>query len=310
MLAQGRFPGGLWSLSVTTNLTLHQHKESNMKTPSRIRLQTQVPNVTDGFDHLIFWFDRPELPFDTDQLKSHCGDLNRIERQPKFHANRKLSLSLFQPTQKCLILVRELVGREMVVDVTYAEVARDILVRNAKAATSLMDAFLAAVFIPYSRHTFRRYQDTDTRYCGPPTKKGSRIVLYPDRPSKINNARPLDDDDPDFHFEWRASGKDALAQIGIASIEDLIMFDHDRFWAEQIRLCDIKNKTELGRKLAKCMGGKANASNPAYLKRGNKWIDDHTEDGKFVLHNALKSTPDLQSVLTTISWNQWLQDQA
>ncbi len=58
------------------------------------------------------------------------------------------------------------------------------------------------------------------------------------------------------------------------------------------------------------MGGKANASNPAYLKRGNKWIADHTEDGKLVLHNALKSTPDLQSLLTTISWNQWLQDQA
>lgn len=279
-----------------------------MKTPSRIRFQTQVPTVTDGFDHLTFWFDRSKLPFDTDLLKPHCGDLNRIERQPKFHANRKLSLSLFQPTQNCLILLRELVGREMVVDVTYAEVARDILVRNSTAATRLMDAFLAAVFIPYSHHTFTRYQDT--WYGGPPTKKGSRVALYPDRPSKINNARPSDDDDPDFHFEWRASGKDALAQIGIASIDDLIMFDHDRFWAERIRLYDITNKTGLGRKLAMCMGGKANASNPAYLKRGNKWIDDHTEDGKFVLHNALKSTPDLQSLLTTISWNQWLQDQA
>ena len=88
------------------------------------------------------------------------------------------------------------------------------------------------------------------------------------------------------------------------------MFDHDRHWAERIRLYDITNKTELGRKLAMCMGGKANASNPAYLKRGNKWIDDHTEDGNFVMHNGLKSTPDLQSLLTTISWNQWLQDQA
>ena len=279
-----------------------------MKTPSRIRLQTDVPIVTDGFDHLIVWFDRSELPFNIALLEPHCGALKVTARQPEFHANRKLSLSLFQPTQKCLILLRELIGREMVVDVTYAEVARDVLVRNSTAATRLMDAFLAAVFIPYSHHTFTCYQDKDTWYCGSSTKKGSRVVLYPDRPSKINNARPSDDDDPDFHFEWRASGKDALAQIGIASIEDLIMFDHDRFWAELIRLCDIKNKTELGRKLAKCMGGKANASNPAYLKRGNKWIDDHTEDGKFVLHNALKSTPDLQSVLTTISWNQWLQD--
>ena len=280
-----------------------------MKTPSRTRIQTDVPIVTDGFDHLRFWFDRSELPFDIDLLKPHCGSVPIVtERQPKFHANRKLSLSLFQPTQNCLILLRELVGREMVVDVTYAEVARDILVRNATAAASLMDAFLAAVFIPYSHHTFTRYQDT--WYEGPPTKKGSRMVLYPDRPSKINNARPSDDDDPDFHFEWRASGKDALAQIGIASIDDLIMFDHDRHWAERIRLYDIANKTELGRKLAKCMGGKANASNPAYLKRGNKWIADHTEDGKFVLHNAVKSTPDLQSLLTTISWDQWLQHQA
>lgn len=280
-----------------------------MKTPSRTRLQTDVPIVTDGFDHLRFWFDRSELPFNIDLLKPHCGGAPKVTaRQPEFHANRKLSLSLFQPTLECLILLRELVGREMVVDVTYAEVARDILVRNATAAASLMDAFLAAVFIPYSHHTFTRYQDTC--YEGPPTKKGSRMVLYPDRPSKINNARPLDDDDPDFHFEWRASGKDALAQIGIASIDDLIMFDHDRHWAERIRLYDIANKTELGRKLAKSLGGKANASNPAYLKRGNKWIDDHTEDGKFVLHNALKSTPELQSLLTTISWDQWLQHQA
>ena len=262
-----------------------------MKTPSRTRLQTDVPIVTDGFDHAIFWFDRSELPFDIALLEPHCGDLTVTARQPEFHANRKLSMSMFQPTPKCLILLRELIGREMVVDVTYAEVARDILVRNATAATRLMDAFLAAVFIPYSHHTFMRYQDKGTWYCGPPTKKGSRMALYPDRPSKINNARPLDDDDPDFHFEWRASGKDALAQIGIASIDDLIMFDHDRHWAERIRLYDITNKTELGRKLAKCMGGKANASNPAYLKRGNKWIDDHTEDGKLCLAQRLEIHP-------------------
>lgn len=242
-------------------------------------------------------------------MEPHCGDLTVTARQPEFHANRKLTLSLFQPTLKCLILLRECIGREMVVDVTYAEVARDILVKSATAANNLMDAFLASVFVPYSHHTFRRYKDTRTWYDGPPTKKGTGMVLYPDRPSKINNARPLDDG-PDFHFEWRASGKDALAQIGIASIDDLIMFDHDRHWSERIRLYNIANKTELGRKLAKCLGGKANASNPAYLKRGNKWIDDHTEDGKFVLHNALKSTPDLQSLLTTISWNQWLQNQA
>jgi hypothetical protein len=164
--------GGLWSLSVTANLTLHQQKVPHMKPPSRTRLQTDVPIVTDGFDHLRFWFDRSELPFDIDLLKPHCGSVPIVtERQPKFHANRKLLLSLFQPTQNCLILLRELVGREMVVDVTYAEVARDILVRNATAATSLMDAFLAAVFIPYSHHTFRRYQDKGTWYCGPPTKR-------------------------------------------------------------------------------------------------------------------------------------------
>ena len=172
-----------------------------MKTPSRTRLQTDVPIVTDGFDHLRFWFDRSELPFNIDLLEPHCGGAPKVtKRQPEFHANRKLSLSLFQPTLECLILLRELIGREMVVDVTYAEVARDILVRNATAATRLMDAFLAAVFLPYSHHTFMRYQETGTLYCVPPTKKGSRMVLYPDRPSKINNARPLDDDDPDFHF--------------------------------------------------------------------------------------------------------------
>lgn len=281
-----------------------------MKLPSRFQLQTPPYVTTDGFDHLIFWFDRSELPFDTDLLKPHCGDLKVNARQPEFHANRKLSLSLLQPTRKCLILLRESIGREMVVDVTYAEVARDILVKDATAADGLLDAFLAAVFIPYSHHTFKRYKDTGSWYCGPPTKKGSVMAVYPDCPSKINNARPLDDDAPDFHFEWRASGKDALSKIGIGSIDDLIMFDHGRHWAERIRLFDVSNKTELGRKLAHCMGGKANASNPAYLKRGNKWISDHTEGGKFVLHNAMKSTPDLQSALTTISWNQWLQDQA
>ncbi len=216
-----------------------------MKKPSRTRRQTDVPIVTDGFDYLIFWFDRSELPFNIALLEPHCGDLKVTARQPEFHANRKLTLSLFQPTLKCLILLRELIGREMVVDVTYAEVARDILVRNATAATRLMDAFLAAVFIPYSHHTFRRYQETVTLYCGPPTKKGSRMVLYPDRPSKINNARPSDDDDPDFHFEWRASGKDALAQIGIASLDDLIMFDHDRHWAERIGSTTLQTKPSL-----------------------------------------------------------------
>lgn len=281
-----------------------------MKTPSRIRLQTQAPVVTDGFDHLIFWFDRPELPFDINLLEPHCTRFAVHAYQPDFQANRKLTLSLFQPTLKCLMLLREGIGREMVVDVTYAEIARDIVVGNAAAAASLLDAFLACVGIPYQRHPFAPYQDTDTWYCGPPTKKGSVVALYVDCPSKINNARPFVDDEPDFHLEWRAFGKDALAQVGIGSLDDLIMFDHDSHWAERISLHDIPSKTELGRNLAKCMGGKTNASSPAYLKRGNKWIEDHSVEGKFVLHNALKSIPKMDSSLPIISWNQWLQDYA
>ena len=281
-----------------------------MKLPSRFQLQTQPYITTDGFDHLIFWFDRSELPFDIDLLRPHCRDLKVNARQLEFHANCKLSLSLFQPTRKCLILLRDGIGREIGANVTYAEIARDVLVRDAVTAARLRDDFLGRVRIPYQRHPFLPYQDTGTWYCGPPTKKGSVTTLYCDRPSKINNVRPTDGDAPDFHLEWRAIGRDALAQAGIASLDDLILFEPDKFWAERIRLYEMPNKTELGRQLAKCMGGKTAASNPAYLKRGNKWIDDHTQDGSFVLHNALQSTPKLHSILPIISWNQWLKDHA
>lgn len=267
-----------------------------------------TPSITqmDGFDRLTLWFDRSELPVSKSLLSAHCARIVLQAAQPKYHCNRKLKLSVFQPTAKFLQILLRGVDREVGVEIAYAEVARDIVLSDPHENEYLQAAFLASAQVVRLRQ--RVVFSGNTAYYGrrPPQERGHVLVLYADKPSKLNNARPHASAQRCVHVEWRASGKAALAAIGIASLEDVLNFDYDHHWNDCLKLHNLPSKTALGKKLAALCAGKANASEPAYLKRANQWLTKYTLNEQFVLQNALRDMPELARRLKRYTWNEWL----
>jgi hypothetical protein len=73
-------------------------------------------------------------------------------------------------------------------------------------------------------------------------------------------------------------------------------------WHDNLNLYKLPSKTDLGRLLAKLDGGSPDVSSVAHLKRANRWLDAHRIDGQFVLHNALKTTPNISRYLPRNTW--------
>lgn len=257
-----------------------------------------------GLDRVTFWLDRPVSKAELKELEEHCTCLKVTTDQPKFQANRKCKLELFQPTRKCLRFLRQILSAEINADPTYVELARDVTLPES-ARMELLAEFLGAAKVPNQRSCFIKYEGTF--YCGSRAGNGGRdgsvLAVYIDCPSKINNARPDADAMACFHVELRLSGKAALAKHGIRSLDDLVNFEHKQHWQTSLKFYVLPSKTELGRLLAACCGGRADASDTAYLKRANRWLAKHSLDGQFVLHNALKATPKLARYLAETDWN-------
>lgn len=260
----------------------------------------------DGFDRVNFWFDRPTPPFDLQRLAPHCGDLFFTAAQPRYHADRKGQLTLYQPTASCLQLLRDLCGAEIGIELVYAEINRDLGLKSVHQLSAMRSAFIESAHMPYQRGLVSDFNGTF--YWGVRSKaahrQGSVMCLYTDRPSKAMNASENLSSTPCFHLEWRVSGKVALARIGLRALDDLINFDHVGHWQDNLNLYQLPSKTYLGRLLAKLDGGSPGVSSVAYLKRANRWLDAHRIDGQFVLHNALKTTP---HVARHLSRNTWLK---
>lgn len=261
-----------------------------------------------GADRLAIWTDRTVSAAELEELHEHCTGLKVISGQPKFQANRKCKLELFQPTRKCLRLLRQIFGAEINADLTYVELARDVILPK-RARMALCSVFLGAVKVPHQRALVIKFEGT--YYCGGRSEKddrdGSVLVLYTDRSSKINNARPDANAMKCFHVELRLSGKAALAKHGIRSLDDLIHFNHKQHWQTSLKFYVLPSKTELGRLLAACCGGRVDASDTAYLKRANRWLAEHSLDGQFIMHNALKATPGLARRLAQTDWSDLLE---
>ena len=258
-----------------------------------------------GVDRVTIWLDRLASGAEFEDLREHCTCLSVTNDQPKFQANRKCKLELFQPTRKCLRMANEILKAETNADPTYVELARDVTLPK-RARTALHTAFLGSVKVSSQRSLF--VQCEETFYCGKRAESGGRdgsvLAVYADKASKINNARPDADAMECFHVELRLSGKDVLGKHGIRALEELISFKHKQLWEKCLKFYALpRSKTELGRLLAACCGGRADASDTAYLKRANRWIDKHSIDGRFIMHNALKATPKLERHVAKTDWN-------
>ena len=262
-----------------------------------------------GVDRVTIWLDRPASEAEFEELREHCTFLTVTNDQPKFQANRKCKLDLFQPTRKCLRMAEKILRAETNADLTYVELARDVTLPN-RVRAALLTAFLGSVKVSSQRSLF--VQCEGTFYCGKRAESGGRdgsvLAVYADKASKINNARPDADAMECFHVELRLSGKDVLGKHGIRALEELISFKHKQLWKKCLKFYALpRSKTELGRLLAACCGGRADASDTAYLKRANRWIDKHSIDGRFIMHNALKATPELEHYLAPTDWRDLMK---
>lgn len=296
-----RYAADFYATLATTS-SLHTRKLT-MKSRFKKR-SSHLAFLHDGFDRVNFWIDRPTLPFDVQRLAPHCGDLFFTAAQPRYHANRKGHLALYQPTASCLQMLRDLCGAEIGIELVYAEINRDLGFKNVQQLSAMRNAFLESAYMPYQRCLVSEFNGT--LYWGVRSnaahRQGSVMCLYTDRPNKVMSASPNMRSNPCFHLEWRVSGKAALARLGLRALDDLINFDHVGHWEDNLNLYQLPSKTDLGRLLAKLDGGSPDVSSVAYLKRANRWLDAHRIDGQFVLHNALKTTPNVARHLPRNTW--------
>ena len=272
-------------------------------------------SVVFGFDRVTIWIDRPELPFLLRKLETHCASAEFILGQMLFQARWKGCLKIFQPSSRCLEILAEELGIDIAVLVSYVENALDLPAKNSRHARSQRNQFLESAKMRHQQQLVVIEERREIFYYGRRSDGNKRrstvLALYADKPSKLNNARPADSDPVCSHQEFRLAREGATAHAGIVSVNDLILFDHPKYWNEKIRFYKLpQNKTELGRLLAKACNSDPNVSGSALRKRSTRWINKHSIfDGHgdvFVMHNALRATPNLEKLLQRISFTEWL----
>jgi hypothetical protein len=273
-----------------------------------------------GFDRVTFWLEITELPISKATLEKHCGEVKVTLMQMPYNAKWKLEIEVFQPTLRCLQLLENALGHGVAVLVTYVEVAFDLPSASAKQARARRNSFLASAKMLYERNPVRLSKHGTTFYFGPRfrwngkkwVRRNCVLVIYADRPSKLLNARPSYEELPCTHTECRVSGSDAIAEIGIVSLADLIAFDHVAFWEKSIRLYELPERKILGYRLAEAKGKSRNVTDAAFRKRAAKWLksvsipDDFGSN--FIMHNAMRKDPEICKYFKQLSFAEWLDE--
>lgn len=270
---------------------------------------TESPAVIYGFDRVTVWINRPELPISIARLKNHCADAVGYAEQMAYQPNWKFRVEIFQPTSRCLRLLAKALGNDVSTLLTYVEIVCDVAADSKRQAVRWHNAFLASAQMSYQRQPVVFFKNTC--YYGRRSAGGNRqsnvLAVYADRPSKLQNARPAADLPPCLHIEWRASGSNALASLGIIGLDDLIRFDHQRFWGLHVRMYQLAKPTALGRLLARASGSDPAVSGTALRKRAARWAARNSISGKFVMHNALLETSAPARRLQKIPFSEWLR---
>lgn len=274
-----------------------------------IKDNTELPAIVYGFDRITVWLDRPELPIEITRLKKHCADVVEKLQEMPFNPRWKLKVDLFQPTIEGLELLESALGTEIAANVTKAEIACDIRSTKKGQARNRLKVFLAGAYIPYLRQSVQRY--LKTWYFGRrATENGiqpSVLVAYADKRSKLNNAQPAEDDLRVLHIESRKVGTKGLKSLGIISLRDLILFNHQKFWDSNLSMYQLPKLAQLGRLLAADQGRSTDVSDTALRKRAHVWIERYSNQGAFVLHNALRDYQQLKRHLIKVKFSEWLR---
>lgn len=242
-----------------------------------------------GFDRIKIATDRAVLPEPIDKLNFLCaGGADFDVRNLKFNPAWKATLDLRQPAPEAISELRSgYLADQVGAMITYIEVAWDIIFKTQRQAREFQTWLLERLSLCYQRGAIHVFECTVyfSRRAGATSgKRGVVGVTYCDRPSKIVSPHF---ERPCVHVEIRLTGSDVAARAGIASVSDLVHFDHAEFWKRAIRLHECPPPTRLGRLL----GGHdmPSVSGTALRKRAHKFVEGCSLDGQFFMHNARRA---------------------
>jgi hypothetical protein len=226
-------------------------------------LKALHPSVYSYIDGARLWLRNPLSEYDLQWLSERAGGRKmHVKNGPaRFSHNFVQRVDLYQPSQEAL----EWLSHRNDVLLNYAEFALDWVLACDEDRQA---AFRAAARTLVKRHHRRQglrfvgdNVEKITLYTGPRTA-ANVVVIYADKPSKISG-------EPCVHTEWRAKGVAALRCAEIHSVQDLLTFDHRRFWRDRLILCDIDR-----RKLGRCYNKWVRKS-----RRRSPWIIGYGESG-------------------------------
>jgi hypothetical protein len=301
-------------------MKIHSKTVASKMTVSRLQSQ-----IITGFDRITLWLDHQELPCSEEHLSRHCTKLTTTVNHLTYNPQWMLKVDLHQPTIKCLNLLTTSLGQDINTLICYVEIACD-LPTSKKQAQCWLNYFLGESHVKnqrqtvkhdktvwyYGRRTKVASDDQTTKSAGKKVtysdKRGNVLAVYADKSSKINNAQPNENASLCLHIEYRTTGSTEISRLGIASLEDLIKFNHMKFWNKHVCMYSPLKTTKLGRWLAKAGGTDLNVSGSALYERGKKWKIKHSIDDIFVLHNAWLETQQLRKTLKPLPFETWVDN--
>jgi hypothetical protein len=277
------------------------------------------PTIEHGFDRIKVWLDQTEYPGCLDDLTPHCRGVEFTCGQMLYNAQWKSAIELFQPTQTGLrVLQHALQDSSVAQQPSETEIVIDLIPNAAHRhlAKKLERAFVTVAVPKYHRREALYEKGTwyFERRTGPNGSPREHVLTtYADRPSKLSNRHIRDGDPPCLHIEWRVTGVAAMQKLGLFTVDDLIAFQHKKFWPKHVYLHALPRKTDLGRLLARAKHASNEVSGTALRRRADRWLQQYatpTVKGRsqFVLYNALRGTKRRLLERHRVTFKQWLHD--
>lgn len=226
------------------------------------------------------------------------------------HAQWKLKIVILQPTARCLELLNRATGNHIATQLTYVEIACDLNANSAEQALRWRNDLMSKARMKSQRGTVVLEECGTTFYFGSRNNRkklrANVQAVYADKPSKLKNARPVENDRPCLHIENRTSGATALAAHGIVSLSDLIQFDHQRFWNEHLIVYALPGVTKLGRILAEHFNTDISISDTALVKKAHVWRKRYQIRDKFIMHNAIVANRGIEKYFDRVKFIDWV----
>lgn len=249
------------------------------------------------FDKIQFWVSTPLDPKTLAKLEASCGQGSiYAETKPaRFNGRLRQRVELRQPDTRAL----QWLARHSDTLINRVEIALDYLFDfrvDRENAWHFMHSRLVRRWHGKKQKIrivrSRNQEDFDeennsigTRYDASRASPNT-IAFYEQTHSRITGEFNC------LHLEWRLNKLKAVRRAGIASGQDLLDFDHRRFWEEKLLLFNV-DKARLGRLLSNRKKAKKNRKSRLEQLGRNYWIDAELRLGE----NHVRAHDTLQELI-------------